>query len=146
MYLSVFQTQKYLLHKKMDTKNPGSNFNVEIGMIDKELENECQNQAKILVKTIIDEILSSIPIRNSENKDIDFFDIVNMNQNDRNDNFSSSATSSRSTSSSSTDCGRIYRVTNSGGNHDKDEQSDKEDDDIFYSSEDLILKFIEIGK
>ena len=134
------------MHKKMNTENPGSNFNVKIGMIDMELENECQNQASILVKTIIDEILSSIPIQNSENKDINFFDIVNMNQNDKNDNFSSQATTSTSTSSSSSDCGRIYRVTNSGGDDDKDEQSDEEDEDIFYSSEDLILKFIEIGR
>ena len=130
----------------MNTENPGSNFNVKIGMIDMELENECQNQASILVKTIIDEILSSIPIQNSENKDINFFDIVNMNQNDKNDNFSSQATTSTSTSSSSSDCGRIYRVTNSGGDDVKDEQADEEDEDIFYSSEDLILKFIEIGR
>ena len=59
----------------MNTENPGSNFNVKIGMIDMELENECQNQASILVKTIIDEILSAIPIQNSENKDIEVFGI-----------------------------------------------------------------------
>ena len=96
---------------------------------------EYGNQATAVVQDILDDILEEI-IEDEEPELIGFYDITNIDTEKE-----TAEESSSSSSSSSGRRGRVYRV-NRGLIDDSDEDTD--DGDEFFSSEDLLMKFVEL--
>ena len=96
---------------------------------------EYGNQASAVVQDILDEILEEI-MKDEEPELIGFYDITNIDTEKE-----MAEKSCSSSSSSSGRRGRVYRV-NRGLIDDSDEDTD--DGDEFFSSEDLLMKFVEL--
>ena len=96
---------------------------------------EYGNQATAVVQDILDEILEEI-MKDEDPELIGFYDITNIDTEKE-----TAEESSSSSSSSSGRRGRVYRV-NRGLIDDSDEDTD--DGDEFFSSEDLLMKFVEL--
>ena len=95
-------------------------------------------EAYHIVMCLVNDILTNV----CDKQELEFFDLSKINVNESNESPSSEEFQASNDSSSSSDLGRIYRVRND----DLEEEDDTDYQNIFYSSEDLILKFIELDE
>ena len=98
-------------------------------------KDDSENESNFIVRSLVDDILDDIHCEESK-EELNFFDISKLNVDEE-----SSSELQSSNSSSSSEIGRVYRVTDDDFNKDDD---DTDDPDIFYSTDDLMLKFIEL--
>ena len=106
--------------------------------LDNFIEEDREESIANVVRILIDDILNHIFHKDCLGPDIDFLDISNVVDNENSVATSENSSSSTSPSSSS-GRGKVYRVVG-------DNDSDSEPEDVFYSSEDLIMKFIELDE
>ena len=97
------------------------------------LKDDSENETNFIVSCLVDDILTNVC---EDKEELAFFDISKVGIDEES---SSESELNSSNSSSSSEIGRVYKVTD-----DCNQDDDTGDQDIFYSSEDLILKFIEL--
>ena len=95
------------------------------------LKEDSENETNFIVSCLVDDILTHIC---EDKEELAFFDLSKVGIDEE-----SSSESELNSSNSSSEIGRVYKVTD-----DFNQDDDTDDQDIFYSSEDLILKFIEL--
>ena len=97
------------------------------------LKDDSENETNFIVSCLVDDILTNIC---EDKEELAFFDISKVGIDEE---LSSESELNSSDSSSSSEIGRVYKVTD-----DFNQDDDTDDQEIFYSSEDLIRKFIEL--
>ena len=104
-------------------------------------KDDSENESNSIVRLLVDDILNSLLVDDicedeEEKEELNFFDISKL------DVYEESSSELQSSNSSSSEIGRVYRVNDDDFNRDDDDDTD--DQDIFYSTDDLMLKFIEL--
>ena len=104
-------------------------------------KDDSENESNTIVRLLVDDILNSLLVDDicedeEEKEELNFFDISKLDVDEE------SSSELQSSNSSSSEIGRVYRVNDDDFN--KDDDDDTDDQDIFYSTDDLMLKFIEL--